>query len=811
MQTGKRNRPTKEKRKEKGTTRKEETNTMIWSWTTDDTEFLDFGKVIEKTRTPICWQKGLIDITDWENLKENFRIEASINQKFGGLKLIRREMKRRDCGSFKILTCEKKDKIKEALIRKKMKEDLSELTEMELIKFWRCRKLFKMSERAKMTRKLNEEIKKRKGCEIPINLTLRVQPTREIGKKTIEREIHRWIETLAINRQWKKLLHEEVKIVETRNKTVGSVLLNYREWAKKDWFKIHTCTCDAKKNGRSDTEHEIWKLEEKEKDVGELTTKTVLEPNGIRERSVRNKEMRRLEWLVEKLTGTKTLSKIRIRTEKKGKERESANWEEKLREIKERWRNWVILERDKNNGAMALACPLWYRQKMIETFDWTKWRANYQRVKILEKQILKRWEKENQKRKRKFTWKKDCGIPYCYGLPKEKDVKKLRPIVSYSKHPMKRQLHYIGRVILFLLKQCKVESLTLWKIDDIDKEIDRINKIIKDWIANEDLVLNMEVFDVKEMYTNLPHKEVMEAINWVTELFEEKCRDCVTVIGNRPKDIYVGKKKGGRKINMEEIRETVKMDLENAVFKCGEIIVIQTIGIPMGSPMSPALAIVTCAKAEQQMWNTLNGSIRFQAMRYMDDIWVCTLNRKNERKEDTKKLLGFYDKHLKIEKEREGKIVWFLDREIIWNGETLRTISFNKNLESMKEYGIRKFKNILPMESFGGRKTKKAIIVGRLFRIQIGTTMAIERFWQGWITLLELKMLGYSWNILKDCCSWVGARYKEDVWSSLYQLFLLVGNNYMSHPSFQLEGLKIGADLEGTKKVDWCESGRKKH
>ena len=33
----------------------------------------------------------------------------------------------------------------------------------------------------------------------------------------------------------------------------------------------------------------------------------------------------------------------------------------------------------------------------------------------------------------------------------------------------------------------------------------------------------------------------------------------------------------------------------------------------------------------------------------------------------------------------------------------------------------------------------------------------------------------------------------------------------MFHPSFQLEGLKIGADLEGTKKVDWCESGRKKH
>ena len=129
----------------------------------------------------------------------------------------------------------------------------------------------------------------------------------------------------------------------------------------------------------------------------------------------------------------------------------------------------------------------------------------------------------------------------------------------------------------------------------------------------------------------------------------------------------------------------------------------------------------------------------------------------------------------------------------------------------MKENGMRKFLNILPAISFGKKSIKKTIIIGRLFRIQRNTMDICDRFWQGWITLWELQLLNYDWNILKECCGWLDARFKEDVWRFLFQCFLLVGNNYMSHPSFQLEGLKIGADLEGTKKVDWCESGRKKH
>jgi len=57
-------------------------------------------------------------------------------------------------------------------------------------------------------------------------------------------------------------------------------------------------------------------------------------------------------------------------------------------------------------------------------------------------------------------------------------------------------------------------------------------------------------------------------------------------------------------------------------------------------------------------------------------------------------------------------------------------------------------------------------------------------------------MLGYSMNIIKECCGWIDARYKVGTWRFLFDCFLLVGNNYMSHPSIslQVEGLKIEAE-----------------
>ena len=437
------------------------------------------------------------------------------------------------------------------------------------------------------------------------------------------------------------------------------------------------------------------------------------------------------------------------------------------------------------------------------------WRANYQKIDKSDTQILKKWKEETRSKGFRKIWNNKGTIPYCYGLPKEKDIEKLRPIVSYSKHPMKKQFNQIGRILLFMLKRTKIRSLNLWKTGNIKEEIKEANKMIDQW--GGEIEVEMEVHDIKEMYTCLPHKSILEAVRKVIELFQNLHGDTVTIIGNREKDIKIGKVKHNKNYNVNQIIETIKQDLNNAVFKCGTLKVIQTIGIPMGSPLSPALAITTCAIAENQMMEDLMDNYKFRAMRYMDDIWICTMKQRLEEPMKVEKIFEYYDKNLKVERERKGQHVRFLDREIIWTGNKLTTTDFNKNIENLRTFGTRRFQNTIPEISYSKRKLKKAIIVGKLSRVQRNTMNDMNLFVLGWIALLELGLLGYKKNLLQDCCGWMDARYHTSIWRPLFDCFMLVGNYCMFPPfnNLQVEGIKIAQRED--KVVGLCESeGRSK-
>jgi len=775
----KRRRPAKKNRDKRANRDEVDRRPLFWCWSIDGNESLDLEELLFQTRKPIIWQRGELDTTDWKLLERKYRIEVNIDQEFGDMKFLHKKMRSKEVGMIRIMTCVKRDREKEKEIRLEMKRNLAELRMEELVRLWRKRTLFKKAERTKMAKKINKEMLKRRGVAFPRNLRIKIPPMLSYGKKEMSKEIHEWINNLDTTTQWKKWLHEELRISEVRNRTVGDMLLNYKEFAKEDWFKVYKCTCERRAEGRKEDEHEIWKFEEKEKRIENLTTKTVIVPDGRMEVRLLRRRGMELMKTVGKIIGKEI--QVPFRYKKRGWER--SKMMDEINDIKQKWTNWVILERDKNNGAMALACPLWYRHKLLETFDWTKWRANYQKVCKNENQVLKYWKDTNERREKKMLWSIKCSLPFCFGIPKEKDISKLRPIISYARHPLRRQLNMVGRALLFALKKSGIRNLTLWKVEDIEGKLQRVNNMIKDWKKNEEINLKMQVYDVKEMYTSLPHNAIKDAVHKVTDRFRERCGEMITICGKRQKDIKLGRVSKGRQFGMEDIIETVIMDLNNAVFKCGSLTMIQTIGIPMGSPLSPALAIVTCAISEEKMLQEMLGNEKFVAMRYMDDIWLCTVERKEEREVDIRKLFSYYDHHLKIEKERDGDQVRFLDRMIIWNGKKLKTTEFNKNQTSLIEEGTRTFRNIIPAISFGCKKNKKAIIIGRLFRIQRSTMDKEDRFWQGWFTLTELKMLGYKPNILKDCCCWIDARFKENIWGFLFKCFMLVGKYYMSHPS----------------------------
>ena len=388
---GKRRRPNKEERKRKMKEETEKELPALWCWSWEEYETFNFKDVIEKTRTLITWTEGMIDGTNWKELRRDYRIEVKVDDNFGGIKFLKKKLKEKRNGTFKIITCTKKDKEWLKRIRDIMKRDLDKLSEETLIKIWRRRDMFKRDERSKITRRLNKELVRRRENPFPNKITLRIPRYYDIGKREVYKEIHQWIRKLKVSKQWKKLLTEEIKIVEIRNKTIGEMFLNYREYARSDWFKINKCVCLEKKtDGRDKVSHEIWKMEDKEEIFQTLTTKTVIPPNGRRENRIIKKELNKLQSIIKKIMNCEGIEKPRIRFR-------SQKLEQNLMEIKKKWEGWIIIERDKNNGTMAAACPMWYRNKLLETFDWTKWRANYQRIKKEEKEILKQWKKETTK------------------------------------------------------------------------------------------------------------------------------------------------------------------------------------------------------------------------------------------------------------------------------------------------------------------------------------------------------------------------------------------------------------------------------
>jgi hypothetical protein len=342
--------------------------------------------------------------------------------------------------------------------------------------------------------------------------------------------------------------------------------------------------------------------------------------------------------------------------------------------IKHRWENWIIMERDKNNGAIAIACPMWYRHKMLTTFNWSLWRANYRHVKQSEHTILNIMKNKTQEWTVETMWNKKGSLSYAYGLPKEKDLEKLRPIIAYTNHPLKKLLNCTGRCISYMLQICKCDGLTLWKTQEVGQKLEIISKMTKEILYYEDLEVTMFVSDIKEMYTALPHTTIIEAVRWLIAKYSKKYGEYVSVLKSGRNGGTMEKKRSKKwwTIQLNQLDLIVRFILDNSIFKMGKLQLLQAIGIPMGSPSSPSLAILVCSYTEYQVQKTLGSDNRYiHGLRYMDDLWLAILAPKNHSRllELRNKLYSQYNKHLRIEVMEKGHKTKFLDKTITWNGK----------------------------------------------------------------------------------------------------------------------------------------------
>ena len=77
---------------------------------------------------------------------------------------------------------------------------------------------------------------------------------------------------------------------------------------------------------------------------------------------------------------------------------------------------------------------------------------------------------------------------------------------------------------------------------------------------------------------------------------------------------------------MEDIVSATEIGLQECFFTAGDSMMLQTTGIPMGAPTSPALAIAVCIRAEHLFIASIRDVQRpLAGVRYFDDLLLWTV------------------------------------------------------------------------------------------------------------------------------------------------------------------------------------------
>jgi hypothetical protein len=193
------------------------------------------------------------------------------------------------------------------------------------------------------------------------------------------------------------------------------------------------------------------------------------------------------------------------------------------------------------------------------------------------------------------TFPTEIRTPLFYILPKihKKSDDNLplkypgRPIVSGCNSPTEN----ISKYVDYILKP------HMFNLPSFVKDsTDFINKIKHHKFKNQNSYL--VTLDVSSLYTNIPHKDGIDA-----------CKH------------FLEKNKHSGRLSCDEIARLIQLVLENNHFKFDKDFYLQKMGTAMGSPMAPTYASLFMGKFEEEFINSINlkPTVWF---RFLDDIFM---------------------------------------------------------------------------------------------------------------------------------------------------------------------------------------------
>ncbi|GBG63202.1 hypothetical protein CBR_g36970 [Chara braunii] len=576
-------------------------------------------------------------------------------------------------------------------------------------------------------RKFGVNVRCRLVVKIVYDVTLRKASARKLAAGLVMQ--------LSLSEEWKRMILRRMRVVWIKNKSIGDILHNFRDAARLDEVQ---CDCERMDEDLPRVDgHVCFRPSEVDFVPTRLkNSKNIPRPSSDRIiGSLKSQVLQSFDYLLQhsgtsrgELAAMMTRDTVLGCFNGMGCEMGSVCKTEDVERWKCRFGNLVCCPIDHNPGDSLLCCRVSYREGMDKMFlsnvgfelcdkDETESNdANGRRYKECGFQKLGRWNGHGK-------------VGKCYIIPKHKDVRKWRPICPLWEECGVTASKRIARAVNQMLWSLPMRSnFNMKSTEELMGRIALANKELK---AGEGFV--SAAFDIKEMFCNLPHVAVIEAVRWVVDFWTaEECKGVMVRARGKGTKMKLGKSQvGWQTISFDVIVKFVEFELScTYINACGKLLRQHT-GIPMGKSSSPALACLLSAYSEFMFLSAL-GSMRplTYGARIVDDVSIFVRYTKGDAisKQAAEGVIRVfkdcYNENLTLERTDSGPFWQSLGCVVgVCEGpEGIVSAATHKN-QAAVHGGRLIYQNLQDFCTYSSREQKLAVVSSFLYRAKKFTTM----------------------------------------------------------------------------------------
>ncbi len=619
-------------------------------------------------------------------------------------------------------------------------------------------------QKAKVHPKLAQKIKRRilpnlrkQGFQIQSNYNLKLEYCKNLNKQKMLFWLKNWI-MKNVEKPFSNYLCSNLKITFGRETNLAALISNRTKTIKENQEICNCSNWELPKNENGHIHLKCEDLPKKFKKEKEILIKHKKIPTTHNQFQYVGLQFYAVESFLSKILK----KNIEINCQQL---KEIFNFQEKgidktqsKRTLQKMKNNFVFLERDKNANSWSICCKKFYLENLKKQFQDPE---HYKEIGENLIEIKSKIEEKAAKLETKLfneNKSRNWQIGKAYLIPKNKDLNRWRPIVSYFHFLTKKIGKWMSRCLTVLCN----EIGKFWKHLNLTKTTDSF-EFFKEKFDQEKWRKRLQTkeitfvkMDQKNQFTELNKDNVLKALKYALDDLQSKTKQKQFSITRSKTEKFKDRLGFSRHrdfivISFEELYDYAKFEVGNSFFTVGSRIFEQIRGLPMGGFLSAGLASIFSMFSE----NTYNRIWRHQKLpaiwtRFRDDTIGIIAGKCDETyiEKIRAEWQGIYGSGIEMSLEETSKEKMnFLDFELIKINNKIEISIRNKNLENGK---WKDYKRFIPQEAKIEPQIKKGMMIGifrKCIKYSTRTELAVISILEH---MQELRKIGYPLSQMKQ-------------------------------------------------------------